>query len=883
MDSRNTVIRTVLVNSLLEQARQVVDSDWEAADAIVQEVLHLEPTHAPAQSLASRIADRKRDDFIAWCLAQARRMQTDGDIDGATAVVAQGLGAYPKEPRLLQLQATLQRALAEKDRQTARIPPREQSPRTATNIPVAAAPPEPPPATLREDRTIEFPPPVLPAVATPPPPVEPEPQPAVPVAQTPPPEQPTPPPPVPKPPAAAVTPVPPAPMPAPPVTRPPMPNQSRRLLVGTAAAAGLLLLIALIVTVSHHRSTGKPVAASKYAILVHSTPEGAEIKVNGDTCGVSTCRLELPPGNYQAEAQLTGYQNVTSPFTVAPGGVNDFNLTLSPLPPRATIFTDLANGTVTLDDSPAGQIEAGGATIPNLSPGKHVLSVKSGDSTVSIPIEISPGGAPTLTGPIDTKSLRCFVVAGYGAGARVYGSDIGSHVTLDGKPMGDLVAAGVPLEGLAPGSHELALDTQTSQHDKIVFESQPSPTLYVSLGGSQNLGVLTVETNQDQAQLYIDGQKYNRDTTRGKLVVYLPPKKYSLVVQKDGYAPSAAQTVEIKRGAESKVSFILSMPKAILAIHHAPPGTDVLVDNIRVGSAHPDGEFEVGGIDPGRHTVTLRHDTFKPLQSDQIFLSGKTVELQGPLEAIITTGTLRFEISPAGLDAHVHIQRDGEDQGRDVSGSSVTVPEGHYTVTASAPQYVTTTTSIQVNAGATAVVTLPLRHVEAPKAPPTAPAVPTFGLEDWLSKTGGWSQQGDMIVRRSGGGDYVLAPLDISQGTVRFTVVSLKGKHVEWVVAFRDAKNFLFYELDDKNLTRYEVRNGSKSGQIKVPHGLDRKKPMGISLAITPQSVVTSVSRGQFVDLDKWDVVGETVHGRFGFHITGSDEIGLEDFHAKPN
>jgi hypothetical protein len=83
LDPRSAVIRAVLVSALLEEARRLVETDWEAADRAVAEALVLEPNHAPAQSLASRIADRKREDFIAWCLAQARRMQTEGDLAGA--------------------------------------------------------------------------------------------------------------------------------------------------------------------------------------------------------------------------------------------------------------------------------------------------------------------------------------------------------------------------------------------------------------------------------------------------------------------------------------------------------------------------------------------------------------------------------------------------------------------------------------------------------------------------------------------------------------------------------------------------------------------------------------------------------------------------------
>jgi hypothetical protein len=213
----------------------------------------------------------------------------------------------------------------------------------------------------------------------------------------------------------------------------------------------------------------------------------------------------------------------------------------------------------------------------------------------------------------------------------------------------------------------------------------------------------------------------------------------------------------------------------------------------------------------------------------------------------------------------------------------MTVPEGHYTVSASAPQYAPGSATVQVTAGGTVVAEVTLKRAEAPK---TAPKIVTsgalFGLEDWL-KTPGWSQQNGMLTHTGKGGEWMMATPDISQGTIRFTVVSLKGKHVAWVVACRDQKNYVYYELDDKNILRYEVKDGNKQIQIRVGHGLDRKKPMGISLSVTPRSVVISVNRDGWLDLDKWDTNGATVHGRFGFRITGSDEIGLQDFSITPN
>jgi serine/threonine protein kinase/predicted Zn-dependent protease len=496
LDSRNTVIRTVLVNSLLDQARRLVDSDWDSADAFVQEVLQLEPNHPPAQSLAARISDRKREDFVAWCLAQARRMQTDGDIDGALAVVAQGLDTYPNEPRLQQLQATLLRAQVEKQRQTIR--PREpREPRPAVPAPDAAPTAEMMPAQPAGDSAIV---PGAPdtSIAVPLPA-------AVVEAKTPTSAPPAPPtgnvlePPAP-PPAPIVAPTP-RPQTPPPPSGPTAldklkrwfhdASQEKRLYVFTATVAGMILLIAAIVAVAHHRKPLLAPANAKFQIVMRSSPEGAEIKFNGATCGTSTCRMELAPGSYQATARLSGYQDVSTSFTVGKDASPEINLTLAPLPPRVAIFTDLTDGAVQLDGSPAAQIQDGGAEISNLTPGKHSLAVQSGNSTATVQLEISPGAMPIISTPVETTNLRGFVLAGFGANARLYGSATGFKVSLDGQPAGDLPPDGLPLQNLTPGTHELQLDGSAHEQDKIVFEAQPSAALYISLRTSRNLGVVT--------------------------------------------------------------------------------------------------------------------------------------------------------------------------------------------------------------------------------------------------------------------------------------------------------------------------------------------------------------------------------------------------------
>src|ERR1017187_8836606 len=548
---------------------------------------------------------------------------------------------------------------------------------------------------------------------------------------------------------------------------------------------------------------------------MRSSPEGAEIKFNGDPCGTSPCRMELAPGNYQATARLSGYQHVSTSFTVGKDASSEVNLALVPLPPRVAVFTDLSDGTIQLDGSPAGQIQDGGAEISNLTPGKHLLAVQSGNSTASVQLEILPGAMPTISAPIETANLRGFVLTAYSAGARLYGSPTGFKVSLDGQPAGDLPPGGLPLQNLAPGVHELQLDGPAREQDKMVFEAQPSAALYISLRSARNLGVVNLVANEDEAELYINGDKYRRTTGRGRLIVYLVPKQYTLRLQKDGFAPTADQTVDLHKGEEIKLTFNLQPAKATLAVHHAPPNAEVWIDGARVGAVRADGEFSLSALEPGRHTVSLRQDRFKPLQTDVTLAAGKTVDLQGALESAL--GTLKVDISPAGLDAHLRIRREGESQDRDVSGSSLSLPEGSYTVTGSAPQYQNAVSNVRVTSNAISTARLEFtRQVEAAppaiaKAPPSAPV---FGPDDWV-KGGGWTRQTNMIVHE--GGDYVLATPTLTQGTIRFTAVILKGKRLEWVLAFRDNKNYLFFQVDDKNLTRYEVVNAMSEDARKDP------------------------------------------------------------------
>jgi hypothetical protein len=202
----------------------------------------------------------------------------------------------------------------------------------------------------------------------------------------------------------------------------------------------------------------------------------------------------------------------------------------------------------------------------------------------------------------------------------------------------------------------------------------------------------------------------------------------------------------------------------------------------------------------------------------------------------------------------------------------VAVSLGNYTVTGSAPRYQDGTATVRVAANRTVTATLALK----PVANVSAPAPRAFTLEDWR-KTAGWTLDQGVLRRR--GGDIVPAPMEFSQAHIRFTIQSVKGKRTEWVLGFRDPSHYWLFQLDNKNFIRTMVAGGSRSDQVKKPHGLDRKGDIGINIDITPSGIVHSVLRErEWVAIDKWDFPEGAVRGKFGFSVPSNDEIALKAF-----
>ncbi len=91
----------------MERARVLIDTDLPAAEPLIEQALEIDPAHALAKSLRTRLLDHKRDQAVIRCFMQARQFRASGELDKALAEAEQCLATYPLDPRLAQLRDIL--------------------------------------------------------------------------------------------------------------------------------------------------------------------------------------------------------------------------------------------------------------------------------------------------------------------------------------------------------------------------------------------------------------------------------------------------------------------------------------------------------------------------------------------------------------------------------------------------------------------------------------------------------------------------------------------------------------------------------------------------------------------------------------------------------
>ncbi len=837
------IVRSVLANALVEQARAGLGDDREKAEALLSEALEHEPENHGAQALRGQLQDRKKEEFLTWALTEARRLQAENDLDGARAIVEQGLALYPGDQRLEQLAATLDRA---KER---------------TNPGMATAAPQP---GADDDTWVE------PPLAEEPAPEDPAPL-LDDLDQT------------------VIAPAEPAPVGAE-AMQPPSEEDKRAsgglaalfqdkrwlpaALVGAGLAIGAVLILIFSGVFGGGEEPPSPIAGD-FPVRVRTSPPGAAVLIDGQPCAGSPCEMSLAPGPHQIEASMAGYGPGLLEIDVDaadPPDETPFSLLLEPLLPALEISSDFESGQVLLDGEPLGEMEDGQLQLAELPPGEHELVIDDRGARLTAVIEVEPGRAP-LVRSIQTRSLKALVVASLGEEAQALSGAANEQAIVDGEPAGPFSELGLELSGLSEGSHELRAG-ESEDALSIYFDSGQRPLLAAILQTDRNVGGLRVSAGVDGATVLVNGTPYRRKTSRGRVLIYRTPGSYKVAVQKDGYTPSEEKTVRIVKGRQARVDFELEpLPKtASLRIRNGVAGSEVLLDGAKLGEVTSSGDFFAANIKPGRHEVELRKSDYEPRALEQNWEEGQTVEISGALQSI--TGTIEVQVEPANVrNLAITLLRDGESRARPLSERTVTVPEGGYTITARAPNYKEYGVNLRVRRGETRTAELRLERVAQKKAAPTA----AFELDEWVS-AGVWQRQGEVASR--GGGGAVLVPRNLGAGAYSFTVWLQQGRRIEIVADYEDERNHVLYEIDKKNFTRTRLVDGRKVDQVKKEHGLDIDQFLSFQFDVRSAGLVVRVMEAnRWNVLDDYSAAGESfTDGKFGFQIGGRSRLALSHF-----
>jgi serine/threonine-protein kinase len=894
LDEGNPTIRTALVAALAARAKKLAEEQSESADAALAELLQVDPSNTLGMNLRALRADQKREEFISWCTAQARKLQAADDLNGAIAIVQQGLLSYPNEARLNQLLGQLEKGAREAATRNERKQAIEQlqalsqaaeTPSTAEafdRISTEVSAIEKARAGDQECMTLigEIRHKIAKSKAdliTPPPPPPPaakpaKQEPAAPVIAKP---------------EAAAAEIPPK-QAGPAVAagaraiRPPksLPKPVRNAIIGGAILIVLLSIFAL------WKKTQGP-AAGSVQVEIRTTPPGARIMVGGEQKGLSNLTLQMTPGDYQITAELDGYEPLVTPLTVQQGVPTGVGLMLNPWRPSVRVYSDIELVSASLSGRPMNPGAAGEFVLDSLNDGNYDLAVTGPQGSATLALQLAGNSMPSVTAPLTAASVDVLLVHLFRDRLVVYTSTPAAQVSVDGGSPQPVPPEGASFSGIAPGSRLIAVNDGKTSRTVSVIVSGGAPVVqtFVLSKGAAGTGSILITTGEDQVSAKINGYAHWLKSRNGLIRIgSLKPGTYKVEVLKDGFQSPPPASVEVKAGEETKIEM---RPRVVVRLASVtisgPAGAQVVIDGSAAGSIPASGSMTLD-LPPGQHSFELRRGTTRTASVNRELRAGESVslgsELAFPQQA---NGTVKFEITPAGARLTLRRRGEAENQAQAVTQSTMTLPEGAYVLTVSAQGHATSVVTFQVAAGSANTIPVALRPLAEQSR---VEAAPPRGIQDFQDISS-WVTEGEWRVRR--GGNYVVYGAPPSPGTYQFAFQLRRGKRAQWVVNYKDPRNHVLYRVEDKEIVRVEVVNGRQNETGKTAHKLANLKEFDVRIVVERNRIRHEFRQGGgWVTVDEMQSQADDLSaGRFGFLVPGNrlglaDEVAVKDFVFRP-
>lgn len=619
---------------------------------------------------------------------------------------------------------------------------------------------------------------------------------------------------------------------------------------------------------------------SAVAVQVMTSPPGAEILINGESRGISNTTVELPLGQYQIEAQLSGYESAKTSFFASLDSNPKVELTLAEMPSQVRIAaTDLEGGEVYLDDKDAGTIESGTLVLGGVPAGDHQVRISGTHKSEGASFQLHAGAGRTLSvsSNLEARDLQVIVITSANSAAHVNGTMSGSNVLLDGKPVGKLGNDGLSIADLGIGSHDLVIGEGDAER-KMSFQSELATAVDVAVFSDRNIGSILVETRESDATIFLDGKPYRRKTQGGRLrIPGVVPGEHRIRVHKDGFKDSAEQTVKVAKGQESRLPITLEeIPAtATLLLERLPAGSQVELDGKSIGQVDSEGRLKLDNIAPGKHDVAVLPNGFQKKTRSEVFPAGGTVSLskdnfvfqrlEGKLQVLAAAGEI-FDLQ----------HEDGTSVQRVKAGDLIPLAIGNYRVISPAGS----SRSVTITAGQTESLRF--------ESTTTDNSMKRFHEAEWTLKDGWYTHAEGLVLYDS----------PSATGRYEFTLrlhfshfLFSRPAHIRWVLNYLDEKNYTLMDMDEKTISRTDFVEGVKHPFLKKPHRIpEGTTDVAIQIEVTRDALTQRFAIGnQWADL--WVNDGSAVslykksessEGKFGFRVAPGHNVEIANFKYTP-
>jgi len=448
----------------------------------------------------------------------------------------------------------------------------------------------------------------------------------------------------------------------------------------------------------------------------------------------------VPPGSYQGTASKSGYYSSALTVTVVSGGNAVVNFSLSEVPGAITGAvtsakdgSPIAGATVT-DGTRAATTDATGTyTIANVPPGTYqVTASKSGYYSSGLTVTVVSGGNAvvnfslgqipgSITGSVtDAKDGSPIAGAIVSDGTRTTTTDVTGKYSI----------ATVP-----PGSYQVTASKSGYYSSSLTVTVVSGGNAVANFSLSEVPGAITgaVTSAKDGSPIVgatvSDGTRTTTTDVTGKYTISnVPPGTYQVTASKSGYY-SSSLTVTVLSGGNTVVNFSLSeVPGAITGtVTSAKDGSPIVgatvTDGTRTASTDATGKYTIANVPPGSYQVTASKSGYYSSALTVTVVSGGSAVANLSLSQIIVAGSITGSVIDA-KDGSPIVGATVSDGGRtaltDAGGQYIIagVPQGTYTLTASAAGYAVSSQGVSVVAGQSTTANFALTKLVPPDPKP---------------------------------------------------------------------------------------------------------------------------------------------------------------------